>query len=195
MEAKAGLGISAKNPEIFRGQSSLIHFQHGLGSSEVLLSFYLGNKESYLWAVTRNSFELRKIAATGVIRSRVSALSDAVRAGRPEAVELGEALYKELFGQLGREAAAKRSWMLSLEGALFEAPFAALVTERKDGKVNYLVSKHSVQTIPGALLLSKHPDAGTGWFLGVGDPIYNAADPRWGERKSSTNLLNFFQAL
>jgi CHAT domain-containing protein/tetratricopeptide (TPR) repeat protein len=186
MEAKAGLGFSSKDSEIFHDQTSLIHFQHGLGSAEVLLSFHLGYRESYLWAVTRSTLQLQTIAAKSVIRTRVLALSDAVRAGRPEAVELGEALYKELFGQLGQEAAAKPSWLLSLEGALFQLPFAALVTERKGGKVNYLVSKHSVQTIPGALLLSKRPDPGTGWFLGVGDPIYNAADPRWGTNHNST---------
>jgi CHAT domain-containing protein len=195
MEAKAGLGFSAKNSEIFHDQTSLIHFQQGLSSSEVLLSFHLGDTESYLWAVTRDSLQLQGIAGKSVIETKVLALSDAVRAGRPEAVELGEALYKELFGQLGREAAAKPSWMLSLEGTLFEAPFAALVTERKGGKVNYLVSKHSVQTIPGALLLSKHPDAGTGWFLGVGDAVYNAADPRWRTKKDSVHFLSWFQTL
>ncbi len=193
MEAKAGLGFSSKNSEIFSDQTSLIHFQHGLASSEVLLSFHLGDKESYLWAVTHDTLQLQKIAAKGEIRTRVLALSDAVRAGRPEAVELGESLYKELFGQLGQEAAAKPSWLLSLEGALFQLPFAALVTEQKGGKVNYLVSKHSVQTIPGALLLSKRPDPGTGWFLGVGDPIYNAADPRWGVNRNSASFLNLFR--
>jgi CHAT domain-containing protein len=95
---------------------------------------------------------------------------------------LGERLFGELFGQLGQDAAGKSSWLLSLEGTLFEVPFAALVTEQKGGKVSYLVSKHSVQTIPGALLLSTRPEAGTGGFLGVGDPIYNVADPRWGVR-------------
>jgi len=57
------------------------------------------------------------------------------------------------------------------------------------------VSKHSVQTIPGALLLSRRPDAGTGGFLGVGDPIYNAADPRWGEQKKASTLLGLFESL
>jgi hypothetical protein len=79
--------------------------------------------------------------------------------------------------------------------AIVEAPFAALVTEQKGGKVNYLVSKHSVRKIPGALLLSTGPDAGTGWFLGVGDPIYDAADPRWGGQKRSTDFLNLLQTL
>jgi CHAT domain-containing protein len=129
--------------------------------------------------------QIQKIPGAAEIQTQVVALADAVRTGRPEAVELGERLYRELFGQLGQAEAAKPSWLLSLEGTLFEAPFAALVTERKGGKVIYLVSKHSVQTIPGALLLSKRPEAGTGSFLGVGDPIYNAADPRWeGQRQS-----------
>ncbi len=194
MEAKAGLGFPAKNSEIFRDQTSLIHFQQGLGRTEVLLSFHLGEHESYLWIVTRETLQLKKIAARREIQTQVLALEEAVRAGRPEAVELGERLYKELFGQLERRAAAKPSWLLSLDGTLFEAPFAALVTERKGGKVNYLVSKHAVQTIPGALLLSKRSEAGTGWFLGVGDPIYNAADPRRGEQKS-TSLLNQFWTL
>jgi CHAT domain-containing protein len=110
-------------------------------------------------------------------------------------VELGEQLYQQLFGQLEQSTAAKTSWLLSLEGTLFVAPFAALVTEQKGGKVSYLVSRHSVQTIPGALLLSRRPDAGTDGFLGVGDPIYNAADPRWGEQTKPASLLNLLETL
>lgn len=194
MEAKAGLGFTAKNTEIFHDQTSLIHFQHGLSETEVLLSFHLGDSESYVWAVTRTTLRMQKIAAANVIRTEVLALEDAVREGRPEAVGLGERLYKELFGWL-RQEAKQPSWLLSLDGVLFETPFAALVTERKGGKVSYLVSKHSVQTIPGALLLSRRREAGTGWFLGVGDPIYNVADARWEEKKSPSGFLNFFQTL
>lgn len=195
MEAKAGLGFSKKNPEIFYDQSSLIHFQSGLGRSEVLLSYYLGDQESYLWAVTRDTLRLHKIAAERTIRIEVERFKDAVQAGRPEAVEWGEQLYRELFGELGQQVAEKPTWLLSLEGILFEAPFAALVVERKGGKVDYLVSKHSVQTIPGALLLSTRPEAGIGHFLGVGDAIYNAADPRREQRPVRfLNLLDSFSA-
>jgi CHAT domain-containing protein len=193
MEAKAGLGFSSKNSEIFYDQTSLIHFRQGLGRTEVLLSFHLGERESCLWVVTREALHLYKIAAKSEIQSAVLKFEGAVQAGRPEAVELGERLYKELFGQLEQNATEKESWMLSLEGTLFEVPFAALVMEQKGGKVSYLVSKHSVQTIPGALLLSKRPDAGTGEFLGVGDPIYNAADPRWGEQQKPSSLQTLFQ--
>jgi CHAT domain-containing protein len=200
MEAKAGLGFHQNFSESFHDQASLIHFQQGLGKKTVLLSFRLGGKESYLWAVTSEAIHIHRIGAEAEIRAEVGKLKNAVQAGRPEAVELGERLYRELFGQLKRDVAAKPTWLLSLEGTLFEAPFAALVTEQKGGNVNYLVSKHSVQTIPGALLLSMRPEAGTGGFLGVGDAIYNAADPRWGEQKKSeqnkpAGFLDVFQTL
>jgi len=196
MEAKSGLGFSSKNSEIFRGQSSLIHFQDGLGRSEVLLSFHLGDKESYRWELTRESFRLRKIAGKGKIREQILAFSEALRSGRTEADELGEKLYKELFAGLGQEAAERPSWLLSVEGPLFQVPFAALVTGRTESKsgskANYLVTKHSVQTIPGALLLSTLPEVGTGWFLGIGDPIYNLADPRWRKSRGTNSFLGLF---
>ena len=196
MEAKAGLGFPTKNYENFRSQGSLILFQRGIGRSEVLLSFHIGARESYLWAVTHESLQIYRIGSEREIRTGVGEFEEAVEAGRAEAVELGQGLYKQLFGQLEQRVAAKPSWLFSLEGALFDVPFAALVTEQKGGKVSYLVSKHSVQTIPGALLLSIRPDAGTGGFLGVGDPIYNAADPRRGEQQSGpARFLNLFQAL
>jgi CHAT domain-containing protein len=193
MEAKSGLGFSSKNSEIFRGQSSLIHFQQGLGRSEVLLSFHLGEKYSYRWELTPSSFRLQRIAAKGRIREKILAFSQALRSGRTEADELGEELYNELFAGLGQEAAEGPSWLLSVEGPLFQVPFAALVTGRNvGGKTSYLVTKHSVQTIPGALLLSTLPEVGTGWFLGIGDPIYNVADPRWRQSSGMGSFLGFF---
>ncbi len=60
------------------------------------------------------------------------------------------------------------------------------MTEQRGGNTEYLVERHSLQTVPGALLLSASADPeiqaghhGRGEFLGVGDPIYNQADPRW----------------
>jgi CHAT domain-containing protein len=70
---------------------------------------------------------------------------------------------------------------------LFDVPFAALVTGQQGGNIVYLVERHSLQTVPGALLLEAPEDRPgdrarghvPGEFLGVGDPIYNVADQRW----------------
>ena len=62
MESAAGVGVSVMLAENFRTRSSLIHFQHGLGESDLLLSFYLGKQESYLWAVTRRQHRTTQTA-------------------------------------------------------------------------------------------------------------------------------------
>jgi CHAT domain-containing protein len=196
MEAESGLGSPApeNKGENFRTQNSLIHFQDGLSESELVLSFHLGERGSYLWAVSREALSLYRLPPAARLRNEVAGFSDAVRTGRAEAVPLGERLYAELFGDLKRQEARKQTWLLSLEDSLFALPFAALVTERRDGKVSYLVEQHSLQIVPGALSLSRG-STGQGnsggnseaWFLGVGDPIYNAADSRW--RPANTGLF------
>jgi CHAT domain-containing protein len=173
---------AVNNIENFRSRTSLIHFQEGLGDSELLLSFHLGESDSYLWAVTRKTLSRHRLPPARRLRREVWAFRDWVRSGRADSERVGERLYAELFGDLKPGEARKPVWLLSLEDALFELPFAAL-TERRRGKMAYLVEKHSLQIVPGVPLLK--PDAGleadatADWFLGVGDPIYNAADPRW----------------
>jgi CHAT domain-containing protein len=185
MEAQAGFGLQPKKDENFRSRNSLSHFQAGLRDSELLLSFELGKKESYLWAVSRKSLRLYRLAAERDIAKSVQTFREAFPTGGPEAIRRGQELYQQLFGQLGARETRKSAWLLSLDGALFDIPFAALVTERQGGNTVYLVERHSLQTVPGALLLRMSADPETqsghhhGEFLGVGDPIYNQVDPRW----------------
>jgi CHAT domain-containing protein len=121
------------------------------------------------------------------IRAAVAGFRDAVRDGRPESAELGERLYRALFGKLGKEEAGRRDWMIAADDALYEVPFAALVTERK-ASLKYLIEEHSLRLVPGAWSLAKERLAvaesrPAGAWLGVGDPIYNSADPRWSFRR------------
>lgn len=189
MEFQAGVGFRAKKEENFRNQTSLTLFQGGLRDSELFLSFALGKTESYLWAVSRQSLRLYRLAPEQEIAAEVQAFREALPAGGPQAARRGQKLYRELFGQLRPQQSKKTAWLLSLEGALFDVPFAALVTEQRDGNTVYLVEKHSLQTVPGALLFGVSEDRPghgdrargqvSGEFLGVGDPIYNVADQRW----------------
>ncbi len=197
MEAKAGIGLQVKKVENFRSRISLIHFQEGLRSSELLLSFELGEKESYLWAVSRSSLRLYRLAAGRDIAKSVQTFREAIPAGGAEAVRQGRQLYRQLFGQLKPQEIRKQTWLLSLDGALFNVPFAALVTAQ-DASPVYLVDTHTLQTVSGALLLNTSADSVSsgrqqrGEFLGVGDPIYNQVDPRWRgpvSKRSTTGQL------
>jgi CHAT domain-containing protein len=210
MESRAGASFPENEAENFLRRNSLIHFQEGLGRETLLLSLHVGERESYLWAVTSQTLSLHRLPAAAQIRSDIARFRDAVRSGAVrresrskaptgrtlvgrgfrkeyESEHIGERLYAELFGALSRGEANKREWLLSLDDALFELPFAALLTERKDGNVTYLIEEHSVQVVPGAMFLARSqariPDSPrrdpSEWFMGLGDPIYNTADSRW----------------
>jgi CHAT domain-containing protein len=214
MEGKAGLEFSTNKYENFRGPASLIHFQHSLSPSELFLSIHLGDGESYLWVVTRNSLSLHRLPPAEEIRSTVVEFRDAIRRGatpvvgpsdgvvpqngaenRDQVEGLGRRLYAEWFGSLTRDELDKPEWLLSLDGPMFQMPFGALVAGMKDGKMKYLVEQHSLRIVPGALSLMESLTGASrvsrgatdvsgspstrGSFLGVGDPIYNTADPRW----------------
>ena len=182
MEAEAGIGLKVKKGENFLSRPSLIHFQRGLSDSELLLSFSLGEKESYLWAVSRSSLRLYRLAAEQDITRLVRAFREGLAAGSTEATRGAQELYQQLFGQLGPPETRATEWLLSLEGPLFDVPFAALVSRQQDGDIVYLADRHSVQIIPGAMLLgprSLAQEGASGSFVGVGDPIYNTADSRW----------------
>jgi CHAT domain-containing protein len=233
MEAQAGLGSLtnkfANKFENFHGRTSLIHFQQGLSKSELFLSVYLGDHGCYLWVVTRTTLSMHRLPAAKAIRSAVKRFREAVRRdadpdGRSrgsddQAEQMGSRLYADLFGGLSAWEADHPEWLLSLDDALFQLPFAALVTEVRSSKMKYLVEQHSVQIVPGALSLigyltganrefrgvadgrvgknsqyylqedRRFPPEGTdskpGWFLGVGDPVYNTADPRWTAPRSA----------
>jgi tetratricopeptide (TPR) repeat protein len=149
LQAKAGLGLvvdkGVNNPETFRSQNSLKQYQSGLSRQEVLLTFHVGEHESFLWAVTREAIALRKIGPRREIGEQVRRFREAVQFGRSEARALGAALYASLFKTVPKQAIDQPEWLLSLDGPLFDLPFGALVTERKV----YLAEGHSLQIVRG----------------------------------------------
>jgi len=182
MESAVALEIVGNNKETFHQGESLTHIQRGLSTSEVLLSFHLGEAESYMWAATRTSLSLYKIGPREQIQRAVREFREAVRTGGSKAPELGERLYVRLFGELHREEADHAEWLLALDDVLFQLPFGALVAERRSGGAVYLAEKHTIEIVSGAAArtdtAARRVSAG-GRFLAVADPIYNIADPRW----------------
>jgi CHAT domain-containing protein len=173
-----GIQKSPVKLESFPTGFTLIEFQQGLQESELVLSFYTEATESYLWAVTRESLHLYRLPSGDQIGKVVERFKAALLAHEGTASRLGTELYDTLFGQLSAREAGHTSWIFSLDGALFELPFAALRSDR----AHYLVESHSLQVTPSSAFLRQSPFAGSSSarseFLAVGDPIYNSADDR-----------------
>ena len=159
-----------------------------LDSGSALLSFHLGETQSWLWAVTHDEFALYPLPGRKQLRADIGQFIQALRSGAADADVRGQNLHRKLFGSLSANVQSRRRWLVSLDEDLFPLPFAALVTESRNGAPVYLAETHEIQVTTGAMML--HARAGTadssGIFLGVGDPIYNTADPRWRGRRDQT---------
>ena len=175
--ASPGRGLSTGRRPVFTDLTK--RTQSGLRSDEALVTFHVGETASYRWVVTRNSFLFDEMPAKPQIKAAVERFSNAVRNNAPEAVPLGRKLYDELFGGAARQIlATKPNWLLALDDALFRLPFAALPADLRGTRPVYLAQRHATRVIPTLLLHPGIPNR-MGHFLGVGDPVYNVADPRW----------------
>ncbi len=153
----------------------LARTQEQLAPSDALLAFHLGDLGSWMWAVSRDRIDLYPLPAREEIGALTRSFSDALSSGAPGMKSAGAALYAALFGRLAPEFQDKGRWLLALDDALFGVPFAALPA----GGAGLMAQRRVTEIIPGAALWSHRlaPPA-PGLFLGIGDAIYNHADPR-----------------
>ncbi|HSW50007.1 MAG TPA: CHAT domain-containing protein, partial [Bryobacteraceae bacterium] len=180
MEAEAGIGISLPagfGAEDTRGLGERV--ARTLKRDEVLFSFHLEEPHSFLWAVTRNEFQMFRLPAGSRVAALAAAFRGEVESGRKESAASGERLFKALFDGVPGRLLDRPRWALILDGTLFRVPFAALVEGHEAGRPRFVAESHSTMLTPSALLLNL--EGGGGWkggFVGVGDPIYNQADDR-----------------
>jgi len=169
----AGIRKSPDKVESFPNGHTLIDFQQGLKTSELVLSFYTETEESYLWAVSRKSVHLYRLPSAGRIGKAVERFQTALLKKDGASAQMGAELREVLFGQLSAEEDARPSWILSLDGPLFDLPFAALRTQSG----SYLVESHSLQVTPSAAFLrgTSPRNASSGEFF----PDFAAESRRW----------------
>jgi CHAT domain-containing protein/tetratricopeptide (TPR) repeat protein len=148
--------------------------QRTLDPDSLLLSFQIGEKAAYLWAVTDRGAKFYKLAGTGPIRRFVAA----VQQGGAEHRVLGRRIYQALLGTVETQALRRPHWIIAAEGELASLPFAALTAP--SGK--YVAEERAVSFVPSISVLHslrERPAPPHGReFLAVADPILNRADPR-----------------
>jgi CHAT domain-containing protein/tetratricopeptide (TPR) repeat protein len=175
LESRAGSNTGGEMPGL------LEHTQQTLRPDSAFFAFHLASQNSYLWAVSRERFALYRLPPGPDIAAQVSRFSQSLHRGNTGDLDAGSRLFRTLFSQLDPVFRNKSRWLLALDAQLFELPFAALVVETGPQGPVFLAERHSLQIISGAGLLSPSNSQGalSGPFLGIADPIYNMADPRW----------------
>jgi len=183
IEAKYRLrtfAVKRRETQNSRHGTELAQFQSALATGEALLSFYQGEQSLYLWALTRNRFEFHTLRYGYRLSQLAPRFASSVLSQANDRDKIGQELFQNLFGQLSPEIRNQPRWLIAADDDLFRIPFAAL-TVRKAGNTNvYLAQEHSVIQIPSASILPASEQAPIdGRFVGIGDGIYNTADPRW----------------
>ncbi|MBZ5620904.1 MAG: CHAT domain-containing protein [Acidobacteriia bacterium] len=156
--------------------------QAALTSDTALLSFHLGHSISWLWALDRDSLVLYALPPQQEIQAQVQTATEAIRENASNSALAGARLYRTLFGLLAPRFQRKTEWLLALDAALLEVPVAALPVDTMP-RLTYLVERHNTQLIPGAgywveSAAQRDAHSTSPVFVGIGDPIYNGADPR-----------------
>jgi tetratricopeptide (TPR) repeat protein len=198
MQAAAGLDqVPAPEDNLPAGGGLLQATRSALGADEGFFGFYTGQAESWLWVVTRRGFEMVSLPSEDRLAQDVGSFVAALRNRVEDAPVLGRQLFRELFGRVNPEILRTSTWTVAADGPLFEAPFSALVEEdaSRSGRPQYLIERHSLRMTTGVPALARRaPRSAQEKFVGVGDPIYNRADPRLpGEaRKSEASIFNPF---
>jgi CHAT domain-containing protein len=155
--------------------------QAALDGDSAILAFHLGEQSSWLWSLEKSGLALYRLPAAAEIRKQVDDFAQTVRDDSPRLRASGARLCGTLFGSLPSRTLARERWLLALDTALFDAPFPAMTADAGSSR-RYLIESHVISVIPGAAYWldsrSRTRTAMEPVFVGVGDPVYNIADPR-----------------
>lgn len=164
--------------------------QAHLRPDELLLSISLGSSDSFLWAVTSKEVHLYHLPNRKRIEQSAEAFAQSVRMNNG-AIPTGCTFSAELIGQVSPTLLKMPNWLLNADGELLNGvPYSALpIALAKSGSFEYLIVRHSLRLLPSADLVTLiEPQLNRTKFLGVADPIYNTADPRWNRDNHQTTL-------
>lgn len=169
-----------------------------------VLLYQLGIQESFLIVLTRDSVRLFKLPDWTTIRDAVAEWRAHIRRQATSAGRTAEALraYTEaahrLYQMLVQPAAPLirgRELIIIPDAALYNLAFEALVVNLPDTentRAHYLVEEHAIAYAPSASVLVEvagRPKQAVrkSDLLLVGDPVFNAEDPRAKEKKEQEN--------
>jgi len=177
MEEKAGLLSDGRNA--LDSRPSVSALQKKMSEQDALIGFVLGEHHSHFYSVTRDRIYAGVIPPRSVLAPLAIKFSEAVRGHQADRYGSGAALMKALLAPLPEAVHCKRRWKLALDDALFQVPFAALPQPGYGNQASYLIERHTLEIVPGALHGVRYPArSGRRLFAGFADPVYNLADPR-----------------
>ncbi|HEY0911585.1 MAG TPA: CHAT domain-containing tetratricopeptide repeat protein, partial [Bradyrhizobium sp.] len=179
--------------ELARAQPvGVADLQHTLGADEAFAAFTLGDRDSYLFVISKGNASFFKLdmtraqAAQSVQELRVALVDD-----KPFPVAKAHELYARLFGPADDLIAGAKSLIVVPDGALQSLPLSVLVTAQMSGNdaddkhVAWLIRRQALTIVPAAssfVSLRGFPVARrpANPFVGFGDPDFKGTSAKRG---------------
>ena len=181
-----------------------------LSADEAMVLFAVADTESYVMAITRESFDWKPLPLGAEALSRkvaafrrglnVANASDASGKSGLFDLALAHELYETLLGPVEPKVGAKRSLLVVPAGALTALPFHLLVTEKPAAAIPekidgyrdaaWLIKRQAVSVLPSVASLKSlrafaRKDQGIKPMTGFGDPVFNPAPQGGGDQRAA----------
>ena len=159
--------------------------QRMLDDQTILLSFSLAEPQSFLFALTRNDFQVKRLPSEATLRESVrkllTAITDKNNPSPAEYRRQAVSLSQQLLQPVSTMLAGKKRLVIVADGALQRLPFETLFLPGAPAqgdlrKLPYLIRRFAISYAPSASVLAelqKEPHASAPRkFIAFGDPVY-----------------------
>jgi CHAT domain-containing protein/tetratricopeptide (TPR) repeat protein len=180
--------------------------QRNLDDRTVLLSYSLAEPQSFLFALSRNDFQVKRLPSEATLQLNVQKFLAAITdKNNPDPLEYrrqATRLSQQLLQPISNMLTGKKALMIVADGVLLRLPFEALLLPGTSSQgdlrsLPYLIRRFAVSYSPSASvwaqLLNERRATAPDGFIAFGDPIYerHADSPIASSlRGGSTGLLN-----
>jgi CHAT domain-containing protein/Tfp pilus assembly protein PilF len=186
-----------------------------LSSDEAMVLFALGDKESFVFALTRDNFDWKKIPfGADAVSQKVAAFRRGLDIGQANDASgkahlfdlaLANELYVTLLGPIEAQIKDKRSLLAAPSGALTALPFHLLVTEKPAAAIPekiegyreaaWLLKRQAVSVLPSVASLKAlrgfaQRDQAAKPMTGFGDPLFSPSGGGSEKRMASRSVTS-----
>jgi len=185
-----------------------------LSDDEAMVLFAVADKQSYVFALTRESFDWKPLpVGAEALSEKIAAFRRGLDVGKASDasgksglfdVALAHELYATLLKPVEPLVKNKRSLLVAPSGALTALPFHLLVTEKPLAAIPetfagyrdaaWLLKRQAVSVLPSvaslkALRVFARKEPGTKPMTGFGDPLFNPSQDGAGDSRTATKSL------
>ncbi len=165
--------------------TSVSNVQKRLGETSALVEYAIGEKQAYIFVITKNNYTVHSFEKTNDFEKLVEEVCRLVKQSNPNPRQFAaksHQLYQTIFAPISEQIEVHKQLIIIPDGILSKLPFEVLLTKPSESNVSYadlkyLLQKHTIQYHFSATLWAKssefhsNSDVSTEGFFGFA-PVY-----------------------